>query len=163
MLLCSTGHGHDFMRNANWFSSLAAFACCCLLLLADQALLQAVGGVVGACWCRLVELLVPVGGWSCWCCCSCVKSEECFRFGRSAASAAIVDCSTIDNRTLDCSTIDDRTLDCGRLFDNRELIVDCSTIKCSIVDFDRHVCSSCEKVNIHCIIMPFLCMRVQKK
>ncbi len=130
MLLCwSTGHGHDFMRIAHWFSSLAAFACCYLLLLADQALLQAVGGVVGACWCRLLELLVPVGGWSCWCSCSCVKSDECLRFW--LRRVAIVNCSTIDNRTLDCSTINNRSQSIVRLFDNR------SFAACMPV---RHVC-----------------------
>ncbi len=53
------------------------------------------------------------------------------------ASAAIVDCSTIDNRTLDCSTIDNRTLDCSRinhLQTVEHLIVRQSTIDCPIVE-----------------------------
>jgi hypothetical protein len=57
-----------------------------------------------------------------------------------------------------------------RMFDNQSSMIDCPTMNqnrlfdCSTIDHLQHVCrlGICA-VNFHCIIMPFLSIRVQQK
>ena len=81
-----------------------------------------------------------------------MKSEECFLFGRSAASAAIVNCSTIDNRTLDCSTIDNRTLDCSTI--DIQTRIDRSIVRQSRID-----CPIVRKSSVRLSIAIVMCAR----